>query len=75
MKHLIPLLLCLLMLIPTAMAEEDCSLYIKVIPDLAEDFALGMDVSSVLALEAAGVKYYDFDGQERDLFAIWRTMA
>ena len=70
MKHLIPLLLCLLMLIPAAMAEEDCSLYIQAIPDLAEDFALGMDVSSVLALEAAGVKYYDFDGQERDLFAI-----
>ena len=70
MKLLIPLLLCLLMLIPTAMAEEDCSLYIQAIPDLAEDFALGMDVSSVLALEAAGVKYYDFDGQERDLFAI-----
>ena len=71
MKHLIPLLLCLLLMIPAAMAEEDaCSLYIKAIPDLAEDFALGMDVSSVLALEAAGVKYYDFDGSERDLFEI-----
>ena len=56
MKHLIPLLLCLLLMIPAAMAEEPASsLYIKAIPDLSEDFALGMDVSSVLALEAAGV--------------------
>ena len=71
MKHLIPLLLCLLLMIPAAMAEEPAaSLYIKAIPDLAEDFALGMDVSSVLALEAAGVKYYDHDGNERDLFDI-----
>jgi len=71
MKHLIPLLLCLLLLVSSALAEEpECSLYIKAVPDLAEDFALGMDVSSVLALEAAGVKYYDHDGNERDLFAI-----
>ena len=70
MKHLIPLLLCLLLIVPAALAEEECSLYIKAVPDLAEDFALGMDVSSVLALEAAGVKYYDFDGAERDLFDI-----
>ena len=71
MKHLIPLLLCLLLMIPAAMAEEPaCPLYIKAVPDLSEDFALGMDVSSVLALEAAGVKFYDHDGNERDLFAI-----
>ena len=71
MKHLIPLLLCLLLCIPAALAEEPASdLYIKAVPGLAEDFALGMDVSSVLALEAAGVKYYDFDGNERDLFEI-----
>lgn len=71
MKHLIPLFLCLLLCIPSALAEEPASdLYIKAVPGLAEDFALGMDVSSVLALEAAGVKYYDFDGNERDLFAI-----
>ncbi len=69
MKHLI-LMLCLLLCIPAALAEEECSLYIRAIPDLAEDFALGMDVSSVIALENAGVKYYDFDGNERDLFAI-----
>ena len=72
MKHLIPLFLCLLFALPfSALAEDaDCSLYIKAVPNLKEDFALGMDVSSVLSLEAAGVKYYDHDGNERDLFAI-----
>ncbi len=37
---------------------------------LPEGFILGMDVSSVLAEERSGVKYYVFDGTERDLFAI-----
>ncbi len=72
MKHLISFILCLLLcLTGLALAEEsETSLYIKAVPDLAQDFALGMDVSSVLSLEAAGVKYYDHDGNERDLFAI-----
>ena len=46
------------------------SLYVKKIENLPEDFILGMDVSSVLAEERSGVKYYDFDGTEKDLFAI-----
>lgn len=33
-------------------------------------FIRGMDVSSVIALEEAGVKYYDFGGNEEDLFVI-----
>lgn len=71
MKKLLIALLCLLLMIPAALAEEPASsLYIKAVPGLPEDFALGMDVSSVIALENAGVKYYDHDGNERDLFAI-----
>ena len=72
MKKLLSLLLFLMLcLSASAPAEEAaCSLYIKAVPDLPEDFALGMDVSSVLALEAAGVRYYDHDGVERDLFDI-----
>ena len=45
------------------------TLYVKK-ADLPRGFILGMDVSSVLAEERSGVKYYDFDGTERDLFAI-----
>ena len=37
---------------------------------MPEDFILGMDVSSVLAEEASGVKYYNEDGEEQDLFEI-----
>lgn len=70
MKHILILLLALCLL-PCALAEEapDCDLYVPQI-DLPEDFIIGMDVSSVIALENAGVTYKDFDGNERDLFAI-----
>ncbi|MBQ2329757.1 MAG: glycosyl hydrolase 53 family protein [Oscillospiraceae bacterium] len=49
---------------------EGSSLYVKKVENLPDDFIMGMDVSSVIALEASGVRYYDFDGTERDLFAI-----
>ena len=75
MKRILTLFLALLMCLSgTAFAEESAAeaypLYIRAVPGLAEDFIMGMDVSSVLALENAGVKYYDHDGAERDLFAI-----
>lgn len=54
--------------IPTTKIEGS-SLYVKKI-DLADDFILGMDVSSVIAEEESGVKYYDFDGNEKDLLQI-----
>ncbi len=53
----------------SAAAEEASSpLYVKKVENLPEDFIFGMDVSSVLAEEASGVRYYDFDGYETDLF-------
>ncbi|NLC78838.1 MAG: cellulase family glycosylhydrolase, partial [Ruminococcaceae bacterium] len=39
---------------------------------LPEDFIRGADVSSLIALENSGVKYYNFDGDEQDLLL---TMA
>ena len=51
------------------MAEEN-ALYVRKVENLPEGFFLGMDVSSVLAEEASGVKYYDASGNERDLFAM-----
>ena len=75
MKRILTLALAMLLCLSCAAfaeetAEEACSLYIRPIPGLAEDFIFGMDVSSVLSLEAAGVKYYDYDGTERDLFEL-----
>ncbi|MBE5844492.1 MAG: glycosyl hydrolase family 53 [Butyrivibrio sp.] len=45
---------------------------VEPVKNLSEEFALGMDASSVLVEENSGVKYYDFDGNEADPF---KTMA
>ena len=52
----------------TAVRSE--TLTVRKVEGLPDDFILGMDVSSVLAEEKSGVRYYDFEGNERDLFAI-----
>ena len=46
------------------------TLFVEKVENLTEDFILGMDSSQVPALEAAGVKYYDFEGNEKDVFQI-----
>ena len=48
------------------------TLHVKRVEGLPEDFILGMDASSVLAEERSGVKYYNFAGEEQDVF---RTLA
>ena len=44
------------------------TLYVKKVENLPDDFIMGMDASSVISLENSGVKYYDFDGNEADVF-------
>lgn len=46
------------------------TLYVKKTENLPKDFIMGMDASSVPSLEKSGVKYYDFDGNESDVFEI-----
>ncbi len=67
-RMLIAMLICLLML-PCAQAEES-SLYVKKVENLPEDFIFGMDASCVPALEASGVKYFNHDGREEDVYKI-----
>ena len=62
-------LLVLALSLPALAGAED-TLYVKKVENLPEDFIFGMDISSVLAEEASGVKYYDFEGNEADLFRI-----
>ena len=50
--------------------EENSSIYIQKIDDLPEDFIMGMDISSLLAEEASGVKYHDEQGNEQDLLKL-----
>lgn len=46
------------------------SLYVEKVENLPDDFIMGMDASCVPALEASGVKYYDHDGTEKDVYEI-----
>ncbi|MBQ2200946.1 MAG: glycosyl hydrolase 53 family protein, partial [Clostridia bacterium] len=48
------------------------SLYVKKVENLPDDFIMGMDASSVIAEEQSGVKYYNFAGEEQDVF---KTLA
>ncbi|MBQ6075558.1 MAG: glycosyl hydrolase 53 family protein [Lachnospiraceae bacterium] len=47
---------------------EGNSLYVRKVENMPADFILGMDASAVPALEASGVKYYNFKGEEQDVF-------
>ena len=43
-------------------------IYVDPIAGISDDFIRGMDASAVLVLENSGVKYYNFDGEEQDVF-------
>ncbi len=68
-QFLATLMICICL---TALGTARSELYVREVDGLSEDFFLGMDVSSVLAEEAAGVKYRDENGVEKDLFEILR---
>ncbi len=43
---------------------------VKKVENMPKDFILGMDVSCVPSLEESGVRYYDREGEEKDVFEI-----
>ncbi len=49
---------------------EGSTLYVHRVENLPDDFILGMDASCVPSLEKSGVTYRDFDGAEKDVYAI-----
>jgi len=51
---------------------EGSDLYVEKVDNLPDDFIMGMDASCVPALENSGVKYYNFEGEEQDVF---KTLA
>ena len=53
---------------PLPDGSEESTVFVEAIPDISDDFYRGMDASAVLALENSGVKYYNFDGEEQDVF-------
>lgn len=85
MKKVLSLVICLIMLLTllTACDQPDVieveqvtvgatsdSLYVEKVDNLPDDFIMGMDASSVPSLEAGGVKFYDYDGTETDVFKV-----
>jgi len=52
----------------SAPADNNAKIYVEAVPNLPRGFMLGADLSSVIALENSGVKFYGFDGKERDIF-------
>ena len=46
------------------------SLFVKKVENIPDDFIMGMDASCVPALEDSGVKFYDYDGEEKDVYEI-----
>ena len=70
MKRTILFLLILtlaLSLAACASSGDDPTILVQKVENLPEDFIMGADVSSLLALEESGVKFYNFDGKEQDL--------
>lgn len=52
----------------TAGKMPEGEIYIEPVEGITDDFIRGMDASSVLVEENSGVKYYNFDGEEQDVF-------
>ena len=74
MKKLLSILMIFLLLCPVCgtipASADDTAVTVAPIAFHNPDFIRGMDVSSVLALEKSGVKFYTADGREEDLFRI-----
>ena len=47
---------------------EGSDLRVEKVENLSKDFIMGMDASCVPALEASGVKYYNYNGEEQEVF-------
>ncbi len=53
-------------------SAEESDIYIEPVEGISDDFIRGMDASAVLSVEKSGAKYYNFDGEEQDVF---KTLA
>lgn len=49
-------------------ASEESDVFVAPIEGISDDFIRGMDASAVLSIENSGAKYYNYDGEEQDVF-------
>jgi len=52
--------------------NDNADIFVQAVPGLPDDFIYGVDISTIIALENSGVKFYGFDGKEQDVF---KTLA
>ena len=79
-KYLCVMMVAALLLAGCGAREEDAgmekititsdSLSVQKVENLSDEFIFGMDASCVPALEQSGVRYYDHEGTERDVYQI-----
>ena len=53
---------------PLPDGPEEAEIFLEPIADISDDFIRGMDASAVLVNEKSGVTYYNYEGQEQDVF-------
>ncbi len=53
---------------PLPDGPEEADIDVEPIANISDDFIRGMDASSILALENSGVTYYNYEGEEQDVF-------
>ncbi|CEE00363.1 hypothetical protein BT1A1_0504 [Caldibacillus thermoamylovorans] len=46
----------------------ESDIFIERVEGISDDFIKGVDVSSIISLEESGVKYYNWSGDEQDIF-------
>ena len=56
------------MTFPLPDGPEEADIYVEPVAGISDDFIRGMDASSVLVNENSGVTYYNFEGEEQDVF-------
>lgn len=64
------MLLCLVLALSACRAKEKPTILVPKAENLAGDFIMGADVSTLLTQEASGVVSYDFDGQQQELLKV-----
>lgn len=73
MKKLVVILLIVIAMVSFCACDmgnqDNQSICVSKIENIPTDFMMGVDVSSLLSLEASGRVFYGFDGKEQDLFA------
>ena len=57
----------------TVKEGEEAGITVLPVENLSEDFTMGVDISSLIAEEESGVKFYDVNGEEADMMDLLKN--